>query len=356
MNIAIIGAGLTGRLLAWQLLEKGCKVTLIDKDDGSGNQSAGFVAAAMLAPFSEALDAEQEVYDKGMQSIALWKDWSRELLNQTAIDISLNLTGSLVVAHRQDDGDYQLFMQRLKALNYLDQSAISFVEQEKLAELEPELTDHFDKACYLSKEGALDHWALYRALEKRLKSLQVNWQCNHQIDNIHSAMNKSPLKDYDRVIDCRGFGAVDDVENLRGVRGEVIRVKAPEVNLTRPIRLMHPRYKLYVCPKPNNEYVIGATQIESNNEKAITVRSSLELLSALYSLHTGFSEAEIIAQYARCRPAYMDNLPQVDVVSDRLLRINGLYRHGYLLSPSIVSEAVTFIMNKTKIQPKKAAV
>ena len=50
---------------------------------------------------------------------------------------------------------------------------------------------------------------------------------------------------------------------LRPVRGEVIRVYAPEVEFSLPVRLMHPRYKLYIAPKINHEYVIGATEIES---------------------------------------------------------------------------------------------
>jgi glycine oxidase len=66
----------------------------------------------------------------------------------------------------------------------------------------------------------------------------------------------------------------------------------------------------------------------------ITVYSALELLSALYSIHPAFAEAEIIESCVNCRPAYPDNLPRV-VVSDGHIRINGLYRHGFLLGPRI---------------------
>ena len=116
----------------------------------------------------------------------------------------------------------------------------------------------------------------------------------------------------------------------------------------RPVRLMHPRYKLYIAPKPNNEYIIGATQIESDSEQPVTVRSSLELLSALYSVHSGFAEAEILSQVARCRPAFDDNLPQLRCYGKRMV-VNGLYRHGYLLSPVVVSQAVEILEGKQPV-------
>ncbi len=141
------------------------------------------------------------------------------------------------------------------------------------------------------------------------------------------------------MIDARGFGARQDLQDLRGVRGEVLWVRAPEVTLNRPVRLMHPRYQLYIAPKPGQVYVIGATEIESESLDPITVRSSLELQSALYSINKGFSEANILKAYANCRPAYPDNQPRIDA-REGLLRINGLYRHGYLLSPVVIDAAL----------------
>ena len=137
------------------------------------------------------------------------------------------------------------------------------------------------------------------------------------------------------MIDARGLGAGQQVAGLRGVRGEILWVRAPEVALSRPVRLMHPRYQLYIAPKPDNLYAVGATQIESESLAPITVRSSLELLSALYSVQTGFAEATVVRSYANCRPAFADNLPRIEVCAG-LMRINGLYRHGYLLAPAIL--------------------
>lgn len=332
MKITLIGAGLLGRLLAWQLLERGCQVKLIDKDQGHGEQSAAYVAAAMLAPFTELLDADEaEVYTQGFAGIALWQQWQQAL----EADFDLRTSGSLVVAHRQDGGDYQHFIQRLRRDKTLDQHLAQNIHQHELAKLEPELAEHFNKAIYLQGEGCLDNRALLPILKQRILALGGRWQTTSAIEHIKA----SDFPEADYILDCRGYGARSDIKNLRGVRGEVLRVYAPEVNISRPVRLMHPRYKLYLVPRPNHHYVIGATQIESNDESEVTVRSSLELLSALYTLHSGFAEAKVLEMQARCRPAFSDNMPLLKR-NHNILHINGLYRHGYLLAPAVVCETL----------------
>ncbi len=141
------------------------------------------------------------------------------------------------------------------------------------------------------------------------------------------------------VIDCRGLGARTALTQLRGVRGEVARIHAPGIGLRRPVRLLHPRYPIYIAPKENDLYVIGATELESEDMSPMTVRSALELLSAAHSLNPAFGEARIVELNVNCRPALPDHLPRVQWDGARLMRVNGLYRHGYLLAPAVTGEA-----------------
>lgn len=336
-SVAVVGAGLIGRLLAWQLLEQGESVTLFDKDTGQGEQSAGIVAAAMLAPITEVADAEPVIYQKGLAGFDYWAKWQQELLVATGIDIAYQQQGSIVLAHSQDQGDYQHFLAMLAGISVLPEDTVKPLNKQQLFELEPSLAG-FEYACFLPEEGSLDNAALFKTLAKRIQDLGGQWQVQFEVGDIAS----QEFAKFDHVLDCRGFGAKHAIDGLRGVRGEVIKVYAPEVDITRPVRLMHPRYKLYIAPKPDGYFVIGATQIESNNEQAITVRSSLELLSALYSVHKGFSEAHIVEQWARCRPALADNLPMIQQ-HGKCISINGLFRHGYLLSPVVVTQTLQLL-------------
>lgn len=160
-------------------------------------------------------------------------------------------------------------------------------------------------------------------------------------------MSSSETYKFDVVCDCRGLGARDLFPDLRGVRGELIYLHAPEVEIIRPIRLIHPRYRLYIVPRPNNVYIIGASEIESEEMSPISVRTTLELLSAAYSVHPGFAEARITGSSVNCRPAFSDNLPRISY-REGLLSINGLYRHGFLLAPILAEGATSIIENGIK--------
>lgn len=347
MNIGIAGAGLIGRLLAWQLLRRGHEVTLFDRDCADGKLSAARVAAAMLAPYSEVVSGEREVFTWGCEALAQWPNLLRDLKNDSDIDVYFQQSGSVVIAHARDRGNLQHFQQLLEHNVPEQLQKVHALNRTQLNELEPELSAQFDGGLYLEEEGTLDNRELLDALARAIKKLGGNWRENFTADNVSAGCIESAHETFafNLAIDARGFGAKPQLSDLRGVRGEVLWVHAPEVNLSRPVRLMHPRYQLYIAPKRDHVYVIGATQIESESLAPITVRSSLELQSALYSIHTGFAEASVLDAFANCRPAFFDNLPRIDCSPNEngvpnLMRVNGLYRHGYLLAPYVLDAAL----------------
>jgi len=127
------------------------------------------------------------------------------------------------------------------------------------------------------------------------------------------------------------------------VRGEMLIVRTAEISLARPVRLLHPRIPIYVVPRSENLFMVGATMIESDATGPITVRSTMELLSAAYALHPAFGEAELVETGVGVRPAFADNLPRVER-DGRRIRINGLYRHGFLLAPAMAGRAADIIL------------
>ena len=144
---------------------------------------------------------------------------------------------------------------------------------------------------------------------------------------------KASQKPESIVIDCRGLAARDEQPELRGVKGEMILVETAEVELSRPVRLIHPRWPLYVIPRGDGKFMLGATSIESE-DTGVSVRSALELLGAAYAVHPAFAEARILEFGSGLRPAYPDNLPRITVEKNRIA-VNGLYRHGFLLAPAL---------------------
>lgn len=350
-KVVILGAGLVGRMLAVSLSAKqaGFKVTLIDQDNGSANQSAAYLAAAMLAPVSESVEASAAIMKMGKHALGLWP----EFINKLAEPVFFQKQGTVAIAHHADLQHLHDFKRLLK-----DQTAesIQSLNAQALKQLEPAFENParvFNHALFLPEEGQLDNRQLLASMAKTLEQNGVDWQLNHCLDfGAQPELMQQLQKDFDWVIDCRGLGAKADIiapDKLRGVRGEVLRVFAPEVDLKRPIRLMHPRYPIYIAPKENHQFVIGATQIESEDSRQPTVRSCLELLSSCFSIHPGFAEAEVLELKSGLRPTLSNNEPKI-WQNNNLIRVNGLFRHGYLLAPTMVEQCLALI-EKAPVQP-----
>ncbi len=123
----------------------------------------------------------------------------------------------------------------------------------------------------------------------------------------------------------------------------MIVVRTEEIRLSRPVRLLHPRFPCYVVPRADHRFMIGATMIESDHRGPVTVRSAVELLGAAFALHPAFGEAEIVELGSDVRPAFPDNLPRI-VTHGRTAWFNGLFRHGFLLSPAFARKAADTIL------------
>ncbi|MEI8647224.1 FAD-dependent oxidoreductase [Paraglaciecola sp. Hal342] len=114
-QIAIVGAGIMGRLLAWQLINRleSVTVTLFDKDPIDNGGAAAYTAAGMLAPYSELESAEFDVFEMGMASLARWPAVLSSINATVHPPLTLFSGGTLVVAHQQDMADFQRFYQHL---------------------------------------------------------------------------------------------------------------------------------------------------------------------------------------------------------------------------------------------------
>ena len=345
-RIAIVGAGLVGRLLAWRLLRQGCAVHMFERGSLQASTSAAHTAAAMISPLSEVVVSDRNIYAAGVQSLAIWPRWIEEL-NTTAVpQVQYAAPGSLAVAHPADTAELEQFYRDL-TFHLGDDNSACWLDRRELARREPDLAGQFDRALLLPGEAYLDNRQLLYALMEEIRRL--GGECSEHSEVVfepEARLNGRALEGYACVVDCRGVGARQSEPNLRGVRGEVVWVQTDEVRLQHPVRLMHPRYKLYVVPRPGNRFIIGATEIESQDRSPVSVQSMLELCSALYAINPAFAEARILELDANLRPAYWHNLPVVESApagGQNILRINGLYRHGYLLAPTLVKQALAIL-------------
>lgn len=330
-DIAVVGGGLLGRCLAWRASKTGARVVLYDAASSRGDGSAAWVAAGMIAPTAEAIDADAQIQSMGRNSLSLWPQWLAEM----SVPVFYRDNGTLLLWHGEDAGE-ALRVERVLASRHA-QAYIRRVEGARVGELEPALEMRFPQALYLPGEAQVDNRELLSAIAIALS--EANVECHWK-----TLVEDGAVPDGGIVVDCRGMAAKRDWPKLRGVRGEIVRIHAPEMELRHMLRLLHPRYPVYIVPRAEGRILIGATSIESDDRSPASVRGVLELLTSAYSVLPELTEARILEFNTQVRPALPDNLPAIRF--DRKLKtlhVNGLYRHGFLLTPTIVEEVLVLL-------------
>jgi glycine oxidase len=312
--VTIIGAGVAGAWHALLFARAGHAVTLHERSDAAMTLSTSHWAGGMLAPWCEAEVSEPLISRLGIRSLDLW----REHFPATAFN------GSLVVAHPRDRSDFERFAKMTSGHRRLD--------AEGVRDLEPSLEGRFREGLFYPDEGHVEPRRVLPELHARIAKAggTIKFGSNVVSEDIDGI-----------VIDCRGLAARDTQQNLRGVKGEMIIVETDEVELSRPVRLIHPRWPLYVIPRGDNRFMLGATSIEAE-DSGVSVRSALELLGAAYAVHPAFAEARIVEFGSGLRPAYPDNLPRI-AIDQQKIAVNGLYRHGFLLAPALAELTLGYV-------------
>ncbi len=322
MEVLVKGAGVAGLAAAHELAARGLRVTVADPWRGGGRAAASWYAGGMLAPYCERESAEQPVVELGLRAADWW---------EAALPGCVLRNGTLVLAPVRDAKELDRFASRT--------TGFERVGEESIATLEPDLGARFRKGLFFATEAHLDPRHVLVSLAAKLAASGVSFETDlSQYDSTR----------FDWIIECIGRSTPDKA--IRGVRGEMLLLRTSDVSLSRPVRLIHPRFPVYIVPRGDHTFMVGATMIESDATGPITARSMMELLNAAYGLHPAFGEAEIIETGTGVRPAYPDNLPRV-VREGRTIAINGLYRHGFLLAPAMAQQAADMILDERNRTP-----
>lgn len=318
-RVTVIGAGVAGLTCATELLRRGAEVTVIDRASDLGPASCSWWAGGMLAPWCEAESAEPAVVRLGAASADWWEQHAGGVIRR----------GTLVVAPARDAAELRRFARRTDHFEPVD--------GEGIAALEPALAGRFRSGLFFPQEAHLDPRRATRALADSLRAGGASLRFN---------VDAAEAPPGDVTVDCRGLAARDTLKDLRGVRGEMLVLRCREIELTRTVRLLHPRFPLYLVPRGEGRVMVGATSIESGSRSPVSARSLMELLGAAYALHPAFGEAEVLEIGVDARPAFPDNLPRA-WREGRTVFVNGLYRHGFLLAPAMARRAADLVFGET---------
>ena len=333
LRIGIAGAGLLGRLLAVQLGRAGHAVHVHDPAAGpDARGAAGWTAAGMLSPVAELETADERVFRWGLRSLDLWP----AILGALPQPVEFRRQGSLLLAHREDSGAARRVVDLLARKAPAGHQAQA-LDADALAQLEPSVR-RGPHAWLLPGEGQVHSVQAMQALAAGAPNTTWHWGSSVEAVEPHRLQLAGDTASFDWVFDVRGVGARPQLP-VRGVRGEIFWLQAPGLHLHRPLRLLHVRHRVYLVPRAPDLVVVGASEIESEDRSPVSLRTTVELLAAAHSIVPALAEARLVHSETNLRPALPDNQPVLESAPG-LTRINGLFRHGWLIAPGLVETAL----------------
>lgn len=352
-NIAIIGGGVTGLSVAWQLSRHGHKVTVYEQNQFG--QAASQAGAGMLAPQAEAKFEEENLMKLGQLSLS----WYPEFLAQLRADLgrapAFDQCGTLLVGVSRDDtAQLKRLFQFRESLNL----NIEWLTGSEAREQVPALSPRVSSAMWLPHDAQIDNHQLLRdlvsVLEKQDQTLQegvavtsLNALDNHQWQ-VATGQHRSEV--FDQVVIASGAWSAAFQQAAGGAELGLRPVKGELLALTQtaelPLNVMIRTPRAYLVPKADGSLLIGATSYEKGFEHWPSAGGVKDLLEFGYETLPAVYDLPLDTIRVGLRPATKDNSPAIGPGAPGAYWATGHYRHGYLLAPLTAYALVQWIEGK----------
>ena len=339
-EVVIIGAGIIGLSIAYELCKRGLSVTVLEKEKiGAGSVWA---SAGMLAPISEAKSEEPDLVDFALYSHSMYRKFIDSVENDAGLNCGFNDTGTLLIAMGKDDEGELKHLYDTQKSRGLDSV---WLDQKEIFEIEPNLSGWVTSGLLAKNDYQVNSRDLLIALGKSiikfggkiiekadvrsLGKLEDKFKSIKYISKSQEVYIKSK-----QIIICSGAWTnnISDLlfdVDIRPVKGQSIRLNGPNM-LKHVIRTSD----VYLVSRLNGELVVGGTVEEKGFDNSIQAGSIMDLLRNAWKVFPNIYEYEFCESTVGFRPATLNNLPLIGKTNiDNIFVATGHFRHGVLLAP-----------------------
>ncbi|RUT35937.1 glycine oxidase ThiO [Paenibacillus zeisoli] len=332
-EVVIIGGGIIGSFLGYQLTKRGRKVTIVEQTDLASGASGA--AAGMLAADCEHFD-HPELQTMARMSRDAFPAIIRELRQTSGIDAGLNEQGFLTPA--RDNREAEELQARILA-----GGTGEWWTPERLSTSEPALRHGLAGAIYRSEEiqvipSKLTQALAYSAQAKGAVLLHQTEATSIQVqeNQVQGVVTSRGFLPCDQIVLAGGWRMEQLLQPLgislplEPVKGEIVEVRSD----TPLLRTTLYAKSIYIVPKPGNKLWIGATSFPGDSSNGVAAGSVTRLLSEAAEMIPEISNAHFVRAWSGHRPKSPDGLPYLGEFSDvrGLYAAAGHYRNGILLS------------------------
>ena len=356
-KIIIIGGGVIGLGIGWQLAKAGAAVTIYERAEVG--RAASWAAAGMLAPLAEAHSEEPELLKLGCESLDRYPQWTAELEADAEMSIGYRVEGTLIVGLEPDDTHQLRHIYEAQQHLRLD---VNWLNGREARDIESALSPRVTAAIHCASDYQVDNRRMVTALQR---AYQASGGVLHEKSTIERVVIKDGIAT--GVQAERGFQKADSVilsagcwsaqipgipdailPPVRPVKGQMLALQMEAgIAINSVIRTVRARYPVpvYLVPRADGRLIVGATSEEMGFDLRLTVGGVFELLRGAWEAVPGVYELPILETWAGLRPGSRDNAPILGKTPiENLIYATGHYRNGILLTPVTAYEIAKLVL------------
>ena len=353
-DVIVVGAGLIGLAIAFELAERGIGVRLYDR--GEAGHAASWAGAGMLAPYTERITNEA-LLALCVASLQEYPAFVQRVRDASGVDPRLRLSGVFYAAFESDGLEALQEHSRTLQARGID---CAMLDRGSALAAEPWLGAALLGGLLKKSEGYVDNRRLGRALAAACEGRGVRWERSAAI---------AVQCDTRRVLGVRtdrGFVAARAVVNacgawaaqLAGVPQSCVPaiepVKGQMVALAVPVGFVQRATWVpgaYLVPRDDGRLLIGATVESVGFDERVTAQGVHELLHAALAAAPALAGFSITESWAGIRPGTPDGLPLLGPTPIKgYFLASGHYRNGILLAPA-TARLIADAIEKDTVEP-----
>lgn len=337
MDVLIIGGGIIGSSVAFELAKRGASVTVVER--GELAQEASSAAAGMLGAHSE-FSTDHPLIPLALASQSLFPSIIAELAELTNINIGWNDVGMLKIATTNEE--YKKLMEHYEFWRRIQPQHVRWLTAEEVAQMEPYVQTDYGAMYTIDQQVDARQLSLafaHAAIAKGARFLPYTEAYDFVFDDeriVGVKTTRGTIYAKQIVIAC-GAWTPFFAEKLQlslhmyPVKGECIAVTT-EKRLLRAT--VFAKNGCYIVPKANNRLVIGASALVHSFHKTVQACSVHELLARAMRIVPELAFATFEGAWAGIRPQTKDGMPYIGEHPQyaNVFVVTGHYRNGILLS------------------------
>lgn len=337
-DVAVVGAGIIGASVAFDLAARGIRTVVIEKASRPGRESSA-AAGGVLAPNAEA-EPDTPLYGLKRASLDLFPDWISAIESESGVDSEFRRDGLIAIA-LDDEGERD--NERREALVKRAGARVERLSGEALRRREAAVAPEARSALLFPEEARVDNARLSHAVAVAARRRGVEFRYGNPVTGLLRsgarvtgvATPVGPVTAGVVVVAAGAWSAhlagLPVAIPVKPARGQIVVLRAPSP----PIGSVLSCGEIYAVPRNDGRVLVGATVEDVGFDKSVTAGAMRWLLAGAARFLPSFDALPVETSWAGLRPEAADHLPLVGAVpgAPGLVLATGHFRAGIVLAP-----------------------